>query len=82
MPKITKFPTSVEIKRAIAATIKAGIDIGMVDIYADRITIHTRRIGDPKLSDYDMWKLSEGKNSALIRHSDPQSDARRGKSRG
>jgi hypothetical protein len=76
-----KFPGSVEIKRVIAAVIRAGIEIGSIEIRPDKITVYPKDDGEPPISDYDLWKMSEGRDSSLIRHTDEQSDAQREKSR-
>lgn len=78
MPNNLKFPPSVEIKRAIAAAIRAGIQIGSIEIYADRIAIHPRGPTDenaPQFSAYDVWKLTDRRDTAFLRHADKESDA-------
>jgi hypothetical protein len=81
MPNNPKFPPSVEIKRVIAAVIRAGIEIGSIEIYPRKITIQPREKNAPAISDYDSWKLSQGRDSSLVRHKDENSDALPGKSR-
>jgi hypothetical protein len=80
MPNNPKFPPSVEIKRVIAAAIRAGIEIGSIEIQPGKITIRPREKSAPAISDYDLWKMSEGRDTDLVRHTDEQSGAQRGKS--
>jgi hypothetical protein len=75
MPNNPKFPPSVEIKRVIAAAIRAGIEIGSIEIHPRKITIHPREKDAPAISDYDSWRMSEGRDSSLVRHTDENSDA-------
>lgn len=75
-----KFPASVEIKRVIAAAIRAGVEIGSIEIHPRKIVLHPREKDAPQLSDYDHWKLSEGRDSSPVRHTDEHSGAKRGKS--
>jgi|GEM_PF-2089136 len=75
-----KFPSSVEIKRVIAAAVRAGIEIGLIEIHPRKITIHSREEIAPATSDYDLWKMSEGRDTSLVRHTDKQSGAKREKS--
>jgi hypothetical protein len=82
MPNNLKFPCSVEIKRAIAAAIKAGIEIGLVEIHADKIMIHPRHPIESELGEYDLWKMSLGEDTRHVRHVDKQSDALPKKPRG
>jgi hypothetical protein len=70
-----KFPKSVEIKRVIAAAIRAGIDIGSIEIHSDKIIIQPREKNAPAISDYDLWKMSEGQDTSLVRHTDKESGA-------
>jgi hypothetical protein len=63
----------VEIKRAIAAAIRAGIDIGSIEIHPDKIAIYPRHLSAPEIGDYDLWKMSEGRDTSLIRHADEES---------
>lgn len=58
MTKELKFPPTVEIKRAIAAAERAGIDIGSIEIHPRKITIHCRQKGEPELT-YAEWKMSQ-----------------------
>ncbi|WP_430446907.1 hypothetical protein [Sphingorhabdus contaminans] len=53
-----KFPPTVEIKRAIAAAERAGIQIGSVEIQPRKIIIIARDSGDddPKELTYSEWK--------------------------
>ena len=80
MPSNSKFPPTVEIKRVIAAAIRAGIEIGSIEIHPRKIIIHPREKNAPQISDYDIWKMTEGHDSSLVRHTDEQSGAQRGKS--
>jgi hypothetical protein len=76
MPSNPKFPTSVEIKRVIAAAARAGIEIGSIEIEADKITIHSKYPGnEPGLSEYDLWKMSQGQNTDRVKHVDKESNA-------
>lgn len=78
MPNNLKFPPSVEIKRAIAAAIRAGVEIGSIEIHPDKITIQPRDPKDekaPGLGTYDLWKMSHGQDSQNVRHVDEKSDA-------
>jgi len=77
-----KFPGSVEIKRVIAAVIRAGIEIGSIEIRPDKITVYPKDDGEPPISDYDLWKISDGRDSSLVRHTDKESGALRNKSKG
>ena len=80
MPSNLKFPPSVEVKRLIAAAIRAGIEIGSIEIHPEKIVIHPKEKNAPPISDYDLWKMSEGHDTSLVRHTDGESDAQRGKS--
>lgn len=53
-----KFPPTVEIKRAIAAAERAGIQIGSVEIQPRKIIIIARDPSDddPKELTYSEWK--------------------------
>jgi hypothetical protein len=82
MPSNSTFPGSVEIKRVIAAAIRAGIEIGSIEIHPDKIIIHPREKNAPAISDYDIWKINEGRNSSLVQHTDENSDALPDKSEG
>lgn len=75
MPNNPKFPPSVEIKRVIAAAMRAGIEIGSIEIYPRKITIHPKEKNSPQVSDYDIWKMSEGQDTERIRHADKKTDA-------
>ena len=82
MPNNPKFPASVEIKRVIAAAIRAGIEIGLVEIQPRKIIIHPKEEGASPMSAYDLWKISEGRDSSRVRHTDKESGALRDKSNG
>jgi hypothetical protein len=76
VPSNPKFPPTVEIKRVIAAAIRAGIEIGSIEIHASKITIRPKDHTDaPGLSEYDVWKLSERRNTDRVKHVSEQSDA-------
>lgn len=57
-----KFPPSVEIKRAIAAAEKAGIEVGSIEIHPRKIIITARGSTDdePKKQTYAEWKAERG----------------------
>jgi hypothetical protein len=59
MPSNLKFPPSVEIKRVIAAVVRAGIEIDSVEIQPRKITIQSRDPNSTAISDYDAWKTGE-----------------------
>lgn len=80
MPSNLKFPPSVEVKRVLAAAIGAGIEIGSIEIHPRKIIIYTKEQNAPPLSDYDVWKLSEGRDTSRVRHTDQESGAPPGKS--
>ncbi len=76
MPSNLKFPASAEIKRVIAAAARAGIEIGSIEIHSDKITIHPKDPTDAGgLSAYDLWKLSDRKDTDRVKHVDEESDA-------
>ncbi len=75
MPNNSIFPGSVEIKRVIAAVSRAGIEIGSIEIQPRKIIIHPKEEGAPPISAYDLWKISEGRDSSRIRHPDKESGA-------
>ena len=75
MPSNPTFPGSVEIKRVIAAVVRAGIEIGSIEIHPRKITIHPREKDALQISDYDIWKISQGSDSSLVLHTDEDSDA-------
>lgn len=71
-----KFPPSVEIKRVIAATVRAGIEIGSIEIHADKITIQPRTPADLRgLSEYDLWKISRHEDTDRVKHVEEEIDA-------
>ena len=80
MPSNLKFPPSVEVKRLIAAAIRAGIEIGSIEIHPEKIVIRPKEKNAPPMSDYDVWKMSEGHDTSRVQHIDEQSGAQRGKS--
>ena len=76
MPSNPKFPSSVEIKRVIAAASRAGIEIGSIEIHLDKITIHSRDPADPQgLSEYDLWKLEHRQATDRVKLVEQESDA-------
>lgn len=82
MPSNLKFPPSVEIKRVLAAARRAGIEIGSIEIHADKITINPKDPTEPELGAYDLWKMSLGENTERVKHTDTESDALPRKPRG
>ena len=78
MPKNLKFPPSVEIKRVIAAALRAGLVIRSIEIHQSMIILYPKDVADDaanELSAYDYWKMSEGKDTQRVIHADPESDA-------
>jgi hypothetical protein len=76
MPSNPKFPSSVEIKRVIAAASRAGIEIGSIEIHLDKITIHSRDPADSQgLSEYDLWKMGHGQATDRVKLVGQESDA-------
>ena len=76
MPNNPKFPSSVEIKRVVAAASKAGVQIGSIEIHSAKITIHARGPADPlEFTEYDLWKLSRQRDTDRVKHVDAESDA-------
>jgi len=75
MPNNPKFPPSVEIKRVIAAAIRAGIEIGSIEIQPRKITIHSKEENLSKESEYEIWKMTQRDESALVRSTGKKSDA-------
>jgi hypothetical protein len=76
MPSNQKFPPPVGIKRVIAAAARAGIEIGSIKIHPDKITIHRRDPSDVQgLSEYDLWKMSDRKDTDRVKYADEESDA-------
>ena len=59
MPQNIKFPPTVEIKRAIAAAERAGIQIGSVEIQPRKIVIIAKKLTDdkPTKETYAEWKV-------------------------
>ena len=76
MPNL-KFPPSVEIKRAIAAAIRAGVDIGSVEIHPRRIIIHAKSqlAKDTPESAYDRWSAGEERVAPIMRQLGEVSDS-------
>ena len=60
MPDV-KFPPAAEIKRAIAAAKRAGIQIGSIEIHPRKIIIVARdpNLEQPKDLTYAEWKASQ-----------------------
>lgn len=56
-----KFPPSVEIKRAIAAAERAGLQISSIEIHPRKIVIIARGLTDnePKQQTYSEWKAEQ-----------------------
>ena len=76
MPSNLRFPASAEIKRVIAASMRAGIEIGSIEIHSDKIIIQPKNTTDLRgLSEYDIWKISRGENTSRVEHVDQESDA-------
>ena len=76
MPSNPKFPPSAEIKRVLAAVARVGIEIGSIEIQFDKITIHPRDPEDePGLTEYDLWKMSQGQTTGRVKHVENESDA-------
>lgn len=82
MPSNLKFPSSAEIKRVIAAAMRTGIEIGLVEIHEDKITIHPKQPVEPELGPYDLWKMSLGEDTERVKRLDEESDALPRKPRG
>ena len=82
MPSNLKFPSTVEIKRVIAAAIRAGVEIGSVEIQPRKITINSKEEIPSKESEYEIWKMTQRHESALIQGADEKSDALPNKTRG
>lgn len=61
MPQDLKFPPTVEIKRAIAAAERAGIQIGSVEIQPRKIIIIARATAEekPREQTYSEWKAAQ-----------------------
>lgn len=76
MPSNPKFPSSVEIKRVIAAASRAGIEIGSIAIHLDKITIYSRAPADSQgLSEYDLWKMEHRQATDRVKLGGEESDA-------
>ena len=75
MPSHPNFPGSVEIKRVIAAAIRAGIEIGTIEIHPRKIIIHPRQRNAPQMTAYDIWKMSQGRDMNRVKHADEKTDA-------
>jgi len=83
MPSNLRFPASAEIKRVIAAAMRAGIEIGSIEIRSDKITIRPRDPANVRgLSEYDLWKISRREDTDRVNHVDEESDALPEKPRG
>jgi hypothetical protein len=56
-----KFPPSVEIKRAIAAAERAGVQVGSVEIHPRKIIIIAKDPNDKTLKEqtYAEWKAAQ-----------------------
>lgn len=75
MPSNPTFPGSVEIKRVIAAVIRAGIEIGSIEIQPRKIIIHPREENAPAISDYDLWKMGRREDTGRVKHLAEETDA-------
>jgi hypothetical protein len=75
MPSNSKFPPTVEIKRVIAAAMRAGIEIGSIEIHPRKITICSREGNAPEVTEYDIWKMSQGQDTQRVTHAVKESDA-------
>jgi len=75
MPSNHRFPPSIEIKRVITAALRAGIEIGSIEIHPRKITIYPTAMNAAPITDYDVWKMNEGHETHHVRHADKQSDA-------
>lgn len=75
MPNNLKFPSSVEIKRMIAAAIRAGVEIGSIEIHPRKIIIRPKEQAADPIGDYDTWKMSQGLDTDHIKHAVEKSDA-------
>lgn len=82
MPSNPKFPPSVEIKRAIAAAIRAGIEVSSIEIHPGKIIIHRREKSEPEITAYDIWKMRQGQDTDRVKHSVEKTDALPKKPRG
>jgi hypothetical protein len=78
----SKFPPTAEIKRAIAAAIRAGIEIGSIEIHPGKIIIHLREENSPHVTGYDIWKMSQGLDTNRVKHTAAKTDALPKKTRG
>jgi hypothetical protein len=81
MPSNPTFPGSVEIKRVIAAAIRAGIEIGLIEIHPRKIIIHPRNKNAPQIGAYEIWKMSRRQDTDRVKHAVKKSDALPKKSR-
>ena len=59
----------------IAAAIRAGIEIGSIEIHPRKIIVHSNEKNAPEISDYDLWKMSQGRDTQRVRHSVKETDA-------
>jgi len=76
-----KFPPSGEIKRAIAAAERAGIEIGSVEIHPRKIVINPLDLKDTRSPEeitqtaYEEWKASKQEVERRLRLSAEKTDA-------
>ena len=63
-----KFPSSVEIKRSIATAVRAGIEIGSIEIQPRKIIIHSKGGEETPGSLYDKWRFHQGREPQHLRH--------------
>lgn len=76
MPSNPKFPSSVEIKRVIAAASRAGIEIGSIEIHSNKITIHSKDSAEAEgLSAFDLWKMQDRVSTDRVKLVGTESDA-------
>jgi hypothetical protein len=81
MANNVKFPPSAEVKRVIAAAIRAGIEIGSIEIHPRKIIIRPSEASATEISDFDIWKMSRGQDTERVGHSVEKTDALQKKSR-
>lgn len=75
MPNNLKFPSSVEIKRMITAAIRAGIEIGSIEIHPRKVIIRPKEQAAAPIGDYDTWKIDQGLDTDRVKHSVEETDA-------
>lgn len=75
MPSNLKFPSTVEIKRVLAAAMRGGVEIGTVEIHPRKIIIHPKAEGASSIDAYELWKMAQGKATDRVKLVDEESDA-------